>query len=85
MPWNSQGSIRGPQGLKGDTGAKGDQGVQGPEGPPGSTTIGGISGLQTALDARVISLSGTTKLWRGPKSSLPTTKAEDTIYLAWEG
>ena len=47
----------GPQGPAGPTGPQGPAGAtgpQGPEGPSGATTIGGIDGLQAALDARVL-------------------------------
>lgn len=45
MPWNTKGSIRGPQGTqgpKGDTGSqgpKGDKGDQGPAGTPAATQV----------------------------------------------
>lgn len=65
-------TLRGPEGPKGDPGPKGDkgdpgdEGPQGPkgdpgdQGPPGATTIAGIDGLQTELDAKatVVGLGG---------------------------
>lgn len=60
----------GPQGLSGTTGGQGATGSTGPEGatgPAGATTIGGIAGLQTALDSKandvgVVHLSGSETL-----------------------
>ena len=48
--------AQGPKGDPGQDGADGDPGPKGDKGdtgPPGATTIGGITGLQDALDAKV--------------------------------
>ena len=59
---------------------------------------GGVSTTQSTISAAVLkagivantenkvnSVEGTLSIWRGPKSSLPTTKDANTIYFAWEG
>ena len=57
-PQGGQGSAgttgaTGPQGPAGTNGQQGATGPMGASGPAGATTIGGISGLQAALDGKV--------------------------------
>lgn len=44
MPWQRQGSIRGPAGAKGDTGDAGPRGADGAAGPKGDTGDAGAPG-----------------------------------------
>ena len=65
MPWNSTGSIRGPQGPqgpKGDTGPKGDKGDTG---PAGTTTWSGLTGTRTVP-----------AIWEWTGTSQPTSAAQ---------
>ena len=65
MPWNSTGSIRGPQGPqgpKGDTGPKGDKGDTG---PAGTTSWAGLTGTRTVP-----------AIWEWTGTSQPTSAAQ---------
>lgn len=46
-------------------------------------TMTQVTGLNTALDSKVNSASGSKTLWTGAVANLPTTRDANTIYLAW--
>lgn len=72
----------GPQGATGNTGAQGPQGIQGiqgPQGPQGSAaSVGDVTGLQAALDAKLASASF---VWSGlgdkPSTFAPSAHTHD--------
>ena len=72
MPWNSTGSIRGPQGPqgpKGDTGPKGDKGDTG---PAGTTSWADLTGTRTVP-----------AIWEWTGTSQPTSAAQiGDMYVA---
>ena len=69
MPWNSTGSIRGPQGPKGD---KGDTGPQGPQGPKGDPGPQGVPGTPAQTEVLVM-----------PINQLPATGTAGVLYATY--